>query len=58
MPKYFSVHHETEERSEKKKNILNYRFKPMFMKTINFNEQLNSFKAVAGAGELKATCEN
>ena len=35
--------------------------KPMLMKTINFNAQLCSSKAVAGAGEhyeeLKATCE-
>ena len=34
----------------------------MFMKTISFNAQLCSFKAVSNAGEsyeeLKATCEN
>ena len=56
------IRHETyEENSEDEEELGFQSLKPILMKSVNFNAQLCSPKAVAGAGEhyeeLKATCE-
>ena len=63
MPVISKDHLETNEEyfSEQEEEFEFEGFKPMLMKTISFNAQLCSSKAVTGAGEhykeLKATCE-